>query len=358
MVRIFGWSLVVAVVGLAGAFLYGGPQGLALAAILGVLEVSLSFDNAVVNATVLQRMDAFWQRIFLTVGVLIAVFGMRLVFPFLVVGVTARLSPERALGLAMEKGDPSVPGTYGYLLHQAHPLIAAFGGMFLLMLFLRFVLEEHEVSWLTWIERPLARLGRLDELATAIALVVLAVVASTWADRRGLEVAVSGAVGIVSFLLITNLGEMFERGADEEPGEGPHRPARPAVAVGRAALFLFLYLEVLDASFSFDGVIGAFAITSDPVLIAIGLGIGAMFIRSITVFLVRNGTLSEYVFLEHGAHWAIGALAVILLVTIRWDVPELVTGAVGVTFIAAGFLSSVVHNRRAARNSDRALVAA
>lgn len=356
MARIFGWSLVVAVVGLAGALLYGGPQGLALAAILGVLEVSLSFDNAVVNATVLRRMNAFWQRIFLTVGVLVAVFGMRLLFPFLVVGVTARLTPARALRLALEKGDPTVPGTYGYLLHQAHPLIAAFGGMFLLMLFLRFVLEEHEVSWLTWIERPLARLGRLDEVATAIALVVLAVVASTFAADRGLEVAVSGAVGVVAFLLITSLGELFESGADDDGEEAP-RPG-VAVAAGKAALLLFLYLEVLDASFSFDGVIGAFAITSDPVLIAIGLGIGAMFIRSITVFLVRNGTLSQFVYLEHGALWAIGALAAILLATIRWDVPELVTGAVGVAFIGAGWLSSVVHNRREVRERDRVLVGA
>ena len=354
MVRIFGWSLIVAVVGLAGALLYGGPQGLALAAILGVLEVSLSFDNAVVNATVLRRMNAFWQRIFLTLGVLVAVFGMRLFFPFLVVGVTARLTPARALRLAMEKGDPSVPGTYGYLLHHAHPMIAAFGGMFLLMLFLRFVLEEHEVSWLTWIERPLARLGRLAEVATAIALVVLAVVASTGAADRGLEVAVAGAVGIVAFLLITSLGELFEGSAEHEASEG----SRLSVVVGRAALLLFLYLEVLDASFSFDGVIGAFAITSDPVLIAIGLGIGAMFIRSITVFLVRNGTLNQYVYLEHGALWAIGALAAILLTTIRWEVPQLVTGAVGVAFIGAGWLSSVVHNRREDRERDRELVSA
>ena len=82
---------------------------------------------------------------------------------------------------------------------------------------------------------------------------------------------------------------------------------------GKAAFFMFLYLEVLDASFSFDGVIGAFAITNDIVLMALGLGIGAMYVRSLTVYLVRQGTLDDYVYLEHGAHYAIGALAVILL---------------------------------------------
>ena len=104
--RTFGGSLVVAVVGLVLGFVYGGGTGLALAAILAVLEISLSFDNAVVNATVLVRMSPFWQKIFLTVGVAIAVFGMRLVFPLLIVGITAKLNPVEAVRLALDKGDP------------------------------------------------------------------------------------------------------------------------------------------------------------------------------------------------------------------------------------------------------------
>jgi hypothetical protein len=95
-------------------------------------------------------------------------------------------------------------------------------------------------------------------------------------------------------------------------------------------------------------VVGAFAITSDPIIIAIGLGIGAMFIRSLTVYLVRKGTLSEYVYLEHGALWAIGALAVLLLITIKYEVPEVVTGLIGVAFIGAALVSSIVRNRRTA----------
>ena len=111
-----------------------------------------------------------------------------------------------------------------------------------------------------------------------------------------------------------------------------------ARATGKAGFFLFLYLEVLDASFSFDGVIGAFAITSDPIIIALGLGlIGAMFVRSLTVYLVRQGTLSEYVYLEHGAHWAIGALAFILMISIGVHISEFITGLIGVAFIGASF---------------------
>ena len=351
--KTFGWSLLVAVVGLVLGALYGGTTGLAVVAILAVLEISLSFDNAVVNATVLVRMTAFWQKIFLSVGVIIAVFGMRLVFPLLIVGITAKINPVEAVRLALKGGDVDTKGTYGYLLHDAHPAIAAFGGIFLLLLFLDFILEEREITWLGFIERPLARIGKLDQLSVVIALAALAVSAYTLApDNKVSTVLVSGVLGMATYLLVNGLGELFnvdEEIEKEAGGTGAERgPNGVMLAAGKAAFFLFLYLEVLDASFSFDGVVGAFAITSDPIIIAIGLGVGAMFIRSLTVFLVRKGTLSEYVYLEHGALWAIGALAVLLLVTIEYDVPEVVTGLIGVGFIGAAFVSSVVRNRREA----------
>lgn len=361
--RTFGGSLVVAAAGLVLGYLYDGGTGLALAAILAVLEVSLSFDNAVVNATVLVRMSPFWQKIFLTVGVAIAVFGMRLVFPLLIVGITAKLNPVDAMRLALQNGDPNKHGTYGYLLHQAHPAIAAFGGMFLLMIFLNFVLEDRELTWLTWLERPLAKIGKLDQLSVVIALGTLAVAAytlGTSADTaehdRISTVLIAGVLGLATYLLVNGLGELFQEAGDDdedaEAGEVVPKPKRTMHVVGKAAFFLFLYLEVLDASFSFDGVIGAFAITPDPIIIAIGLGIGAMFIRSLTVYLVRQGTLAEYEYLEHGAMWAIGALAVILLITIEYSVPELVTGLIGVGFIGAALISSIVRNRRAAASDD------
>jgi hypothetical protein len=361
--RTFGGSLGVAVVGLVLAYLYGSGTGLAVAAILAVLEVSLSFDNAVVNATVLVRFNPFWQKLFLTVGVAIAVFGMRLVFPLLIVGITAKLNPVEAVRLALKKGDADHVGTYGYLLHQAHPAIAAFGGMFLLMLFLDFVFEEREVTWLSWLERPLAKIGKLDQLSVVIALGVLVISAYTLGDhadththQRISTVLISGALGIASYLLVNGLGEFFDSDDDEDDDEAELdaklKRNQTRHVVGRAAFFLFLYLEVLDASFSFDGVVGAFAITPDPIIIAIGLGIGAMFIRSLTVYLVKKGTLSEYVYLEHGALWAIGALAIILLITIEYEVPEVVTGLVGVGFIGAALASSIYRNKRSADSRE------
>lgn len=352
--RIFGLSYAVTLVSLVVAFLYAGVTGLVLCAILGILEISLSFDNAVVNATVLERMSAFWQRIFLTIGVLIAVFGMRLVFPLLIVGITAQLSPIEAVRLALEQRPPSDPTSYAALLNAAYPQIAAFGGTFLLMLFLDWLFEDRDIRWLSWLEKPLAKIGQLSRLSIVIVLVVLVVMSETLATDPNV-VLMSGALGLVTYLLVNGLGDFFDQAADtndDEAAEPAHHrsgPSELAKATGKAGFFLFLYLEVLDAAFSFDGVIGAFAITTDPILIALGLGlIGAMFVRSLTVFLVRKGTLADYVYLEHGAHWAIGALSVILLVGIGYHVDEIITGLIGVAFIGAAFLSSVMRNRKLA----------
>ncbi len=383
LVRTFGWSLAITVAGLVFAGVVWGWTGLAVVAILSVLEVSLSFDNAVINAGILRKLNAFWQRIFLTVGVLIAVFGMRLVFPVAIVAITAKISPVEAVRVALND-----PTRYEHLVTDAHPAIAAFGGIFLLMIFLDFILEDREIAWLGWLERPLARLGKLDMLSVVIALVVLLVASMTFAtsvqqhttsgvaDKTG-TVLLAGVGGMIAYLVVGGISGYFESqledeeededsedGSDEEAAEAgtaegtaegdsaPQKKRSVVGLVGKAAFFVFLYLEVIDASFSFDGVIGAFAITNQIFQMALGLGIGALYIRSLTVYLVRKGTLDDYVYLEHGAHYAIGALAVILLVTIRYEINEVITGLVGVVLILAAYFSSVVRNRRLGENSE------
>ncbi len=350
--KTFRWSFIVTIISLILAFAYGSWEALFLCVMLAILEVSLSFDNAVLNATILKRMSEFWQKIFLTIGILIAVFGMRLLFPLLIVGVVAHLNPVEAIQLALEKGSIETPGTYAYILNEAKPQIAAFGGMFLMMLFLTFILEDRKLKWLSWIEAPLAKIGKLSQLATVLALVMLVLVAEFLA-KDPLIVVISGLLGVVTYIVINGLGKLFESGMEhklEEEDKAAKKAggsSKLALATGKAGFFLFLYLEVLDASFSFDGVIGAFAITSDPIIIALGLGfIGAMFVRSITIYLVRKGSLGKYVYLEHGAHWAIGALAVILLLSIGFHVNEIVTGLIGVVIIAAAFLSSLYKNKK------------
>ncbi|GAA2595531.1 DUF475 domain-containing protein [Streptomyces axinellae] len=359
LLKTFGWSFGVTVVGLAAAAFFWGWEAFALVAILSILEISLSFDNAVVNAGVLKKMNAFWQKIFLTIGVLIAVFGMRLVFPVVIVAISAKVGPIEAVEVALDD-----PNRYQQLVTDAHPAIAAFGGMFLLMIFLDFIFDEREHKWVGWLERPLSRLGKVNGLSVCIALIVLLVSAMTLAtaahqhggmhaDKSG-TVMLAGIAGLITYLLVGGLSGHFEDKLEEEEEreqeaeESAKREGKQLSAVGlagKAAFFMFLYLEVLDASFSFDGVIGAFAITNHIFWMALGLGIGAMYVRSLTVYLVRQGTLDDYVYLEHGAHYAIGALAVILLVTVKYEINEVITGLVGVVLIAASFWSSVRRNR-------------
>ncbi|WP_289009831.1 DUF475 domain-containing protein, partial [uncultured Thermomonospora sp.] len=213
ILRTFGWSFAITGLGLLAALLYGGPAGLALVAVLAVLEISLSFDNAVVNAKVLERMSTFWQKIFLTIGIAIAVFGMRLLFPLLIVGITAQMTPIEAFDLAFND-----PKEYAHRMHEAYPTIAAFGGMFLMMLFLDFVFEERADKWLPWLERPLARIGKLDQLSVVVAAGALALVAGLFAEDTG-QVMIAGVLGMVTYILVNGLGELFSQGGEDD-GDG------------------------------------------------------------------------------------------------------------------------------------------
>jgi len=315
---------LVTILAVVLTFIFGGLTAAITVVILGVLEISFSFDNAIVNAKILRRMNSYWQKLFLTVGILIAVFGMRLVFPLVIVAITAHINPVAALSMAITN-----PTEYAHHIIGAHPAIAAFGGMFLLMLFLDWLLGDKDVLWLAPIESRLASLGKIESVSTIISLGLLVLSSLLFGHTE--MVLIAGSLGLVTYLLVSSLDSFF----DEDK----------VASVAKAGLATFLYLEVLDASFSFDGVVGAFAVTNNIFLIALGLGIGAMFIRGMTVCLTRQGTLSEYRYLEHGAHWAIGSLAVLLLITIKFDIPDVVTGLIGVGFIAVALMGSIKANK-------------
>jgi hypothetical protein len=328
----FRLSLIVTVLSVAIALYWGGLAGALIALILGILEVSLSFDNAVVNASVLKRMDERWQFYFLTWGILIAVFGMRLLFPILIVSVATGIGLFGVADMALHE-----PMTYAQHLSESHVEIAAFGGMFLLMVFFGFIFDDaKELHWLGRIEEKLAAWGKLESIELIVALCLLLVIQHWLPAELRLEVMVAGVSGVILYVMVDSAAALFE---DEEEGE------QMAEAAKRAGLMNFLYLEVLDASFSFDGVIGAFAITQDVIIIMLGLAIGAMFVRSLTVYLVRQGTLDEYVFLEHGAHYAIGVLAGIMLMSITIHISEVVTGLTGAILIGLSVYSSVQYKK-------------
>jgi hypothetical protein len=311
----------------------GALTAIGIAAILGVMEVSLSFDNAVVNASVLKTWDAYWQKLFLGVGIIIAVFGMRLLFPLVIVAVAADIGLMDVWHLALND-----PKTYSMHLTNHHAEVAAFGGMFLLLVFLNFLLDhEKEMHWLGNVEKKLGSLGKVSSISVMVSLGVLLASLGLVQEAQKLVVLVSGLWGVLVYVGVDAVSNLLEK---EEEG------TNVGDLVKRGGIGGFLYLEVLDASFSFDGVIGAFAITTDVVIIMLGLAIGAMFVRSLTVYLVKKGTLDEFVYLEHGAHYAIGILAVIMLASMKFHIPEIFTGLVGVAFIGASLWSSIRHRRK------------
>ncbi len=348
MIRYFLGSYLITIFGLIMAYLWGehihsgtGLTCVFIAFVLAVLEVSLSFDNAVVNAMKLEHMSEKWRHRFITWGIVIAVFGMRFLFPLLVVAIFAKLSILKVLDMALHDVH-----SYAHYLHLTHAPIVSFGGAFLLMLFMDYFTEKNkDVHWIKYLEDGLQKLHKIPGICTLITLIVLGGVMPEIATEARGAVFLAGVSGIITYLLIDGLAEWMERRQEEKIRLNPE-------TVKCSGIIGFLYLELIDASFSLDGVLGAFALSKDIIIITIGLCIGAMFVRSLTIMLVEKKTLDDYIYLEHGAHWAIGTLAVLMFISTFHEIPEVVTGLMGLAFIVAAFISSLIHNKKVKKNAE------
>jgi len=315
-----GWGLTHSAAGTAGVVW--------IVIVLGVLEVSLSFDNAVVNAAVLKDMPPIWRKRFLTWGMVIAVFGMRVIFPLAIVAIAAKLGPLAAVKLAAEN-----PSEYERIITSAHVGISGFGGTFLAMVGLTYFFDQDkEVHWIGFVEQWLAKLAAVEAIQIAIVLLALYGVSLLLPNEEAFTLLKAGIFGLLAFLVVEAISSVLE-------------PEGQSGTVVRAGIAGFLYLNMLDSAFSFDGVIGAFALSNNIFIIALGLGIGAMFVRSMTVLLVERGTLSEYRYLEHGAFWAILILSAIMLLSARFEIPEVITGFIGAVLIGLSLWGSARYNR-------------
>ena len=182
-----------------------------------------------------------------------------------------------------------------------------------------------DIHWIESIEKHLVKWGHIEALEIALALTLITVLSFvTHFDQA--SVLVAGIVGLILFVIMEGIAGSLSM---ENGG------------VAKSGLALFIYLNVLDSAFSLDGVVGAFALTTNLLIIVVGLGIGAYFVRSLTIHFVRQKTLTELVYLEHGAHWAILGLAVAMLANLVVHVPEVVTGLVGLIFVAFSYRSSL-----------------
>ena len=301
-----------------------------------VIELTFSFENAIINARILQKMSHFWQNIFLTVGIVIAVFGMRIVFPIAIVALTASMNWHDVLSLAFNN-----PEAYADKLHSAHPLIASFGGAFLLALALGFFADKsRKVHWFASLEKFLQKYIPHHWGMPLTALAIVAIFAMLPVNDHARQTIVAGTIGVATYTAIHALTIWLST------VQAKRKLNAVKGLTGMAAFTSFLYLELLDASFSFDGVVGAFAITTNVVLIAVGLGVGAVWVRSFTLFMIRRKTLDNYIYLEHGAHYTVAALAFVMLLSVLADIPEVIAGAFGLILIG----SSVVASMRAKKS--------
>jgi len=300
--------------------------------ILLILEVTFSFDNAVINSKVLSRLSPFWQNLFLTVGVVFAVFVVRFILPILIVMFSGDASFNEVINMALNE-----PDKYSHTLHDAAPLIDAFGGTFLIMIGISYFMDlEKEIHWLEKTEKWLSKFGNYESFKILVMLVVALVLYATVNEKYHVAVLLSSAIAVVIHIALDLFGQYFSK-----------KQSQATKLIGGAAFASFLYLNVLDASFSLDGVIGAFAITNDIILIMAGLGAGALWVRSLTVYLTRTGTLGKYLYLEHGAHWAILALGIIMIAKLYGiELSEWFTGLIGLAIIIAAFTSSLWDKKR------------
>ena len=334
------WPLAITIVGLClSAWLGWATEGtvsglisfLIVGIVLAALEIALSFDNAIVNANKLEEMTPVWRQRFLTWGILIAVFGMRIVFPLAIVAIFAWINPFAAMHLALAD-----PDEYSRIIGKAHGPISAFGGTFLMLVALKFFVDsEKTIDWIGPIERGLRYCSSIRGLEIALVLITVLTISRILPNNYSAQFVTSAIMGLLVFVAVDGLGTVLDNIA-----------GRTAEIGAKGGLGAFLYLEVLDASFSFDGVIGAFALTTNILLIAIGLGIGAMYVRAMTIMLVEKGTLAEFRYLEHGAFYSIFALSLVMFMQSIFHVHELITGGVGMTIIGLSFASSIRQNQK------------
>lgn len=259
---------------------------------LTLFEIISSIDNAVVNADVLSTMSANWRKIFINVGLIFAVFVVRGLLPLLIIWLSSPgLSIVQAFS-ATFSGDAHVIE----IIERQTPILLGGGGIFLLFLFLHWLFIEDK-KYAFFFERLVHK--HLFFWFYALASIVL--LAMVWITMPiNPLIAVGMVVGSTAFFIVHG----FKTQAEEQE--------KKLVKGHMSNLSKFLYLEVIDTTFSIDGVLGAFAFTTAVPLILIGNGLGALVVRELTVRGIA--TVKKYAYLKNGAMYSIGALGIIMMV--------------------------------------------
>lgn len=356
--KYFLTSSIITVIALIICFIIGGWKAVIVGATLAILEISLSFDNAVVNASVLNGMDEKWRKRFLTIGIIIAVFGARLIIPILIVSITSALDPLSVFRAAFFDTE-----AYALLIENIHIYVSGFGSAFLGMVFLKFFFDENKTNhWIPWVEKHMQKIGVIESVQSLIMLIVAVLFSGLLVSDAKIEYLVSAIWGIVIYLIIDGITSLIspqdtpiDTANTADTANASVTPSKRSTtssaitSVARSGLVGFLYLELLDMSFSLDGVIGAFAITQDIVIILIGLTVGSFFVRSFTIYMVDKKALKQFIYLEHGAFWSVGILAACMLLKTIYHIPELLIVGITVAVLIVSVWHSYVISKKEAQ---------
>jgi uncharacterized protein len=266
-------------------------ESILIVAGLIVFEVVNSVDNAIVNASVLKTMSMLWRKRFLLIGIFTSVFLVRFILPLIIVWISVPNISGQDLFLAFT-GQSQVAAD---AIEAQKPLILMFGGVFLLYLYFHWLFLEKKEP--LFIERFIKEKHGVWFFAFAAIILVIVM----YLARSNSMVMLAAAIGSATFFILYGLKQTAE--------EGERNLVQGAGSMSDASKFL--YLEVLDMTFSFDGVIGAFAFTMNLILILIGIGIGAIVVRELTIRGID--TIAKYKYLKNGALTSIGFLGLFMI---------------------------------------------
>lgn len=289
---------------------------------LSLFEAVSSVDNAIINAEVLTTMGARARRWFLTWGMFIAVFLVRGLLPFIIIwAFNTSLSPIQILSAAWSS-DPLVLKS----IEKSAPILLVAGGVFLLFLFLHWLFLEDKNLGLPRTEKFFLSKGVWFYATVSILLTVIA-----WFALKESNLMGFGAVVGSSLFFITH---GFKQNAEEQERKLLAPPSSGGVKAVHSDLSKLFFLEIIDTTFSIDGVLGAFAFTLSVPLILLGNGLGALLVRQLTISNIEY--IKRYVYLKNGAMYSILILGIIMILhSFGFNIPEYFSPLA--TFVIIGF---------------------
>lgn len=294
--------------------------------ILGLIlfEVISSIDNAIINADVIATMGKKARRWFLIYGIIFAVFVVRGVLPLVIIWV---LNPHFTLWQVFQSmGDEAVAKS----IESTAPILFMGGGVFLVLLFLHWLFLEDK-NYGLHLERHVEKIGIWFYAVAAVFLAVLVWYCLEQPDL-GSELAFSAVVGSTAFFITHG----FKHNAEQQEAR---------LVSGSSAMSdisKILYLEIIDMTFSIDGVLGAFAFTLSIPIILIGNGIGAFVVREITIRGVDK--IKNYLFLKNGAMYSIMVLGVVMIIDgFGLHIPEWLSPVATISIVSFFFIKSKVY---------------